>query len=58
MGKETVSLYVGATLSRHNSEQDKKDDEAWEHFIQRVRHLAALPMYKDLSIDVDASGRF
>lgn len=42
---ETVALMVTAKVS-------KDDTEAWEHFQQRVRHLAALPMYKDLDVMV------
>jgi hypothetical protein len=37
MGYDTRQLTVTALVSRHNSPQDKIDDEAWEHLGNVIR---------------------
>lgn len=52
MGYDTVKLTVTAAVSRHNSEQDREDDYAWERFCNRVHELAAEPEFSELWLDV------
>lgn len=39
MGREVVRTEITATVSRHNSEQDRLDDEAWEQFQEELDRL-------------------
>lgn len=39
MGSDIVQVTVMAHISRHNSEQDVADDEAWEELRRRLELL-------------------
>lgn len=52
MGREQVTLRLEAYVSRHNSEQDRADDELWEQFKNTVAALAADPRYEQIDLDV------
>lgn len=49
MGREYIHLNVTATLSKHNSEQDWKDEDTWEEFQRRVMALCDLPEFASIS---------
>lgn len=53
MGFERTQLTVSATVSRHNSDADRRDDLLWEDLSRRVRELAADPRYDAIMPDVD-----
>ena len=54
MGRKQAQLRVTASLSAHNSEQDEKDQETWDRFVQGVRELAlAVEDLYGLHIEVD-----
>ena len=45
MGWNTVGLRVSASLSNHNSEQDKQDEALWNELRDRIGELCADPKY-------------
>lgn len=49
MGREQVTLTVTATVSRHNSDEDKTDDALWDEFCAAVKALADDPKYESIS---------
>ncbi len=55
MGYEQVYLRATALVSRHNSERDRRDDELWKEFLDRVRLIANEPRYQRILLDVAAS---
>lgn len=52
MGWERVTMTATGQVSRHNGDQDRLDDAAWEEFCERVRAIAAEHRYDSLEIDV------
>ena len=52
MGYDIVELRASGRVSRHNSEQDAHDNEAWNSFVQEVKMLADTPEYETISIYV------
>lgn len=56
MGRKTAKLEVFARLSNNHSDDDERDQEAWEKFTAEVRELVARPEYADLEIDVSDAG--
>jgi hypothetical protein len=50
MGRDQRLLHIEGSVSRHNTEQDVKDDFAWESFWQAVRDLMEDPKYKHLRL--------
>lgn len=53
MGYEFVEMCAAAIVSRHNSERDAHDVQAWNRFVRDVRDLAASDYYRErISIDV------
>lgn len=56
MGWDRVRLEITGQVSRHNSDQDLKDDAAWEEFANRVRAIASEHRYADLDLEVYGAG--
>lgn len=52
MGWEQQQLKIIGRVSRHNSEDDDRDDALWRHLVRRVRHIAQEDQYKPLGLDV------
>jgi|KBSMisStaDraftv2_1062788.scaffolds.fasta_scaffold18538_3 hypothetical protein len=48
MGSTWESINISVTLSRHNSEQDDIDDDAFTNLKREVRELCARDDYKHL----------
>lgn len=48
MGRELVVFEVSATLSRHNSPEDEKDDEAWDDLKDKIIALTKEPKYQNI----------
>lgn len=48
MGQDYVHVSVAASLSRHNSEQDRLDDAAWEELYRRLIALCAEPQFEGI----------
>lgn len=55
MGREAVTMQASARVSRHNSEQDALDGEAWNNFVNDVRMLAGQYETRD-GLDIMVSG--
>jgi hypothetical protein len=41
MGREVVALRVETRVSRHNSEEDERDDAAWAELREAIEALCA-----------------
>lgn len=39
MGRELKTLTVNATVSRHNSTEDDRDDALWDELCERIEAL-------------------
>lgn len=39
MGRETLSMSISMLVSRHNSEQDKLDNAAWDILCSEIQQL-------------------
>ena len=52
MGWDQKKAEIIGHVSRHNSDQDRKDDADWEEFIERVRAISKEHRYADLELDV------
>lgn len=50
MGRELVRTEITATVSRHNSEQDRLDNEAWERFQEELDALIEKYEWSELGI--------
>ena len=48
MGRTSAHWTVHASLSRHNSEQDVADNEAWIRLTDELRAICDKPEYADL----------
>ena len=48
MGREGKSITVIATVSRHNSEQDREDDADWDHLVSRIEEIVHEDIYSDI----------
>ena len=42
MGYRQVQVTVVASLSNHNSEQDQKDQEAWDDLVEAIKGLVQI----------------
>lgn len=51
MGREQASFTVYATVARHNSEQDRIDDDLWEELQRRVRAICREHRYESIQPD-------
>lgn len=56
MGFERVTGNFTAELSRHNSLKDIRHDDLWRDFIDKVKMLAGNPKYREILLEVNASG--
>lgn len=52
MGREQRRIEVHAYLSRHNSDQDRKDDADWEELRNRIEAICREHRYADLNVQV------
>lgn len=53
MGRETRTISVSGSVSRHNSQQDKDDDQAMEDLRMEIEALVASdPNYARVVYDV------
>lgn len=52
MGWEQTRLEVHARLSKHNSDQDRKDLADWAEFTDRVNAIAREHRYAALDLEV------
>lgn len=52
MGREQVRMEVHALVSRHNSDQDRKDKADWDEFVDRVNAIAREHRYSALDLEV------
>ena len=50
MGYEHVEFKVVGSVSRHNSEKDKKHDELWQEVIKRVEEIMEDPKYSEIQL--------
>lgn len=48
MGRNCVEFKVIATVSRHNSERDREDDDLWEELQERVRAICMEHRYESI----------
>lgn len=48
MGYDTVQLTVVASVSRHNSPQDKEDDADWRELSERIEMIVREHKYEGL----------
>jgi len=48
MGREQVEIRIVATVSRHNSPQDKLDDWRWTKMCGSIEHLIESSQYNDI----------
>jgi hypothetical protein len=53
MGYDRVELKITARLSRHNSEEDRVDDERWRDLIKKVTDLVYGAKYARIDAQVD-----
>ena len=56
MGRYQATITVSTSLSRHNSEQDEKDDAAFEALTAKIAELCADPQFEDISAQVMDAG--
>jgi len=52
MGWDRVSIEIYGHVSRHNSDQDRKDDADWEEFVERVKAISKEHRYSKLDIEI------
>lgn len=52
MGRDTKKLEVTGTVSRHNSDEDRRDDALWDSFVQEVNVLALEERFEPLGLMV------
>ena len=52
MGRETKEMTVCAWVSRHNSEQDEKDEALWEELRRRIGEVCEEPQFASIDPDV------
>jgi hypothetical protein len=50
MGREVRRLTISGTVSRHNSDEDTRDDADWEDLQHRVSMIARERRYENLEI--------
>jgi hypothetical protein len=50
MGYEHVEFKIVASVSRHNSDKDKKHDELWAEVIKRVEEIMNDPKYDEIQV--------
>ena len=55
MGWTLIECHCHASLSRHNSENDKIDNMLWDDFITRVRAIVAEAKYERILLDFNGS---
>jgi hypothetical protein len=48
MGYEQMSLVISATVSRHNSDRDKRHDELWQEVKDRIDEIIEDPKYAEI----------
>lgn len=48
MGRETVTLTVTASVSRHNSEEDRENDAALDRLRRVIETVLEAPEYQDM----------
>jgi hypothetical protein len=53
MGVERKSLTVYATVSRHNSERDERDDELWDLLRTEIAAVANRPTFRPIRAELD-----
>jgi hypothetical protein len=54
MGREYRRFSVSASVSRHNSPEDRLDDALFDYFHDKVEELARDPMYKKISLEIES----
>lgn len=56
MGRKHLDMQIDCSVSNHNSEQDQKDEAAWEEFVNRVKAISREHRYAEIDIEVTADG--
>lgn len=57
MGDLLVEAKITASLSRTNSDKDKRHDTLWLDFVETIRYLASNPRFKEINIQVNGPER-
>lgn len=52
MGRRVVELTVSATLSDHNSDEDKTDQALWDLLRDHLKVAVSDPVYEPISVMV------
>lgn len=52
MGRDTVRMEIVGYVSRHNSEQDRKDDADWAELQERIRMIVREHRYEGLDLEM------
>ncbi len=53
MGRQWVELRITGSVSRHNSEQDLRDDALWDELIASVRAIVEDPKFEGIGATLD-----
>lgn len=50
MGRDSVGWAVAGSVSRHNSPEDREDDELWDELVERLKAIRDEPKYNQLGL--------